>query len=99
MGGDMKSLEDRMGGDMKSLEDRMGGDMKSLEAKIDGNIKSLEAKIDGNIKSMQENIKHLATKQEMKTESNKTTNYLTRWIVTGIFFNIGILYVLLKYFG
>ena len=75
------------------------GNIKSLESKMTGNIKSLEARIDGDIKSIQENIKHLATKQEMKAELNKTTSYLIRWIVTGMFFNIGVLYMLLKYFG
>ena len=106
--GDIKSLEAKLTRDIKSLEAKLTGDIKSLEAKmatkeetqsiredikdIRGDIKSLEAKMDGNIKAIE-------AKMVTKTELNKTTNYLTRWIVTGLFLNMGVLYLLIKLFG
>ena len=90
--GDIKSLESKMAGDIKSLESKMAGNIKSLEARMVGDIKSLEAKMDGNIKSLE-------SKMVTKAELNKINNNMIKWIVTGMFFNIGVLYVLLKYFG
>ena len=93
--GDIKSLENRMATKEETQAIRedikdIRGDIKAIEAKIDGNTKSLEAKIDGNTKSLE-------AKMATKTELDKTTRYLTRWIVIGIFLNTGTLALLLKY--
>ena len=89
---DINSLENKMAtkNDIRFLEAKLTGDMKSLEAKMAGDIKSLEAKMTGDIKAIE-------AEMTTKTELDKTTRYLTRWIVTGMFFNIGTLIVLLKY--
>ena len=67
-------------------------DINSLRMATKNDIRFLETKLTGEIKSLE-------AKMVTKTELNKTSNYLIRWIVTGMFFNIGVLYVLLKYFG
>ena len=84
-------------GDIKSLEAKMAADIKFLEAKMA--TKGETQSIREDIKDIRGDIKSLEAKMVTKTELNKTSNYLIRWIVTGMFFNIGILYVLLKYFG
>ena len=89
---DIRFLETKLTGEIKSLESKLTGEIKSLESKMAGEIKSLESEMAGEIKSLE-------AKMVTKTELNKTSNYLIRWIVTGMFFNIGVLYVLLKYFG
>ena len=87
---DIESTKD----EIKSLRTATKEETQSIR----GEIKSLEARM-----ATKDDIRFLearmATKQEMKAELNKTTSYLIRWIVTGMFFNIGVLYMLLKYFG
>lgn len=99
---DIKSIKK----DIRFLEVRMA--TKEESQSIRGEIKAMEARMATKeetqsirevIKDIQGDIKSLEAKMVTKTELNKTSNYLIRWIVTGMFFNIGVLYVLLKYFG
>ena len=79
--------------DIKSIKK----DIRFLEARMA--TKEETQSIREDIKDIRGDIKSLEAKMVTKTELNKTSNYLIRWIVTGMFFNIGVLYVLLKYFG
>ena len=92
--GEIKSFRTATKDDINSLRTATKEETQSIR----GEIKSLEARM-----ATKDDIRFLearmATKQEMKAELNKTTSYLIRWIVTGMFFNIGVLYMLLKYFG
>ena len=47
--------------------------------------------------SIRGEIKSLEAKMVTKAELNKINNNMIKWIVTGIFLNVGALYMLLKY--
>lgn len=70
--------------DIKSLK----GEIKSIREEI----KSLEAKM-----ATKDDIRVLEAKMVTKAELNKINNNMIKWVVTGIFLNLGILYVLIKY--
>ena len=112
---DIKSLEFRMAskeetrairGDIKAIRENI----KSMEAKMatKEDIRVLEARmatkeetqfIREDIKDIRGDIKSMEAKMVTKVESNKINNNMIKWIVTGIFLNVGVLYMLLKYLG
>ena len=76
-------------------------DIKSLEAKMatKEDIRYLEARMatKEETQSIRGDIKSLESKMVTKAELNKINNNMIKWIVTGIFLNVGVLYMLLKY--
>ena len=85
--------------DIKSLEARMAtkDDIRFLEAKMV--TKEETQSIREDIKDIQGDIKSMEAKMVTKSELNKINNNMIKWIVTGIFLNVGALYMLLKYPG
>ena len=107
---DIKSLRTATKNDIRFLEATMAtkeenqsirGDIKAIRE----NIKSLEAKmaakeetqsIREDIKDIRGDIKSMEGKMVTKVELNKINNNMIKWIVTGIFLNVGVLYMLFK---
>ena len=92
---DIKSLEAKMATDIKFMEAKMATKEETQSIREDikdirGDIKSLESKMAGDIKSLE-------AKMVTKAELNKINNNMIKWIVTGMFFNMGVLYMLFKY--
>lgn len=73
--------------DIKSLRTATKNDIRFLEATMA--TKEENQSIRGDIKSME-------GKMVTKVELNKINNNMIKWIVTGIFLNVGVLYMLFK---
>ena len=108
---DIKSLEAKMAADIKFMEAKMATKEETQAIReeikdIRGDIKSMEARmatkeetqaIREEIKDIRGDIKSLEAKMVTKAELNKINNNMIKWIVTGMFFNMGVLYMLFKY--
>ena len=103
---DINSLKMATKDDINSLRMATKNDINSFKMATKNDIRFLEATmatkeetqfIREEIKDIRGDIKAIEAKMVTKADLNKINNNMVKWIVVGMFFNIGTLVVLIKY--